>query len=110
MAARSNAPCMSVTLAQVRTQIADRPQFVEAYVNWGNVLSETGQTAQARSLYQKAIALRPDDAEAEYRLGSLEANANDLDAAIPHFRRAIELRPGFAPAEANLGLARSSSP
>ena len=46
-----------------------RPQLVETYVNWGNVLTEQGKFAEAKALYREALERKPDDAEAQYRLG-----------------------------------------
>jgi Tfp pilus assembly protein PilF len=71
----------------------------------GTLLARSGETARARSAFERALALQPDLAEASNDLGALLAQGGDLDAAIGRFRRALAATPEYPDALNNLGYA-----
>ena len=71
----------------------------------GTLLARSGETARARSAYERALALQPDLAEANNDLGALLAQRGDLDAAIARFRAALASTPDYPDALNNLGYA-----
>jgi Tfp pilus assembly protein PilF/peroxiredoxin len=71
----------------------------------GTLLVKTGQTAQARTAFERALALRPDLSEASNDLGALLAQAGDLNGAIERFKEALATAPDYPDALNNLGYA-----
>ncbi len=71
----------------------------------GNLLVKTGQTAEARVAYERALALQPDLSEASNDLGALLAENGDVEGAIERFRAALEVTPDYPDALNNLGYA-----
>jgi Flp pilus assembly protein TadD len=71
----------------------------------GTLLTRTGQSAKARAVFERALALQPDLAEANNDLGALLAQGGDLDGAIARFRAALASAPEYPDALNNLGYA-----
>ena len=71
----------------------------------GTLLAKTGETAKARTAYERALALQPDLAEANNDLGALLAQSGDLNGAIDRFRAALAATPDYPDALNNLGYA-----
>ena len=71
----------------------------------GTLLAKSGETARARSAFERALALQPDLAEANNDLGALLAQAGDLESAIGRFRAALASTPEYPDALNNLGYA-----
>jgi Flp pilus assembly protein TadD len=71
----------------------------------GTLLAKRGETAQARTAFERALALQPDLAEASNDLGTLLAQSGQLDAAIDLFRKALASTPEYPDALNNLGYA-----
>ena len=71
----------------------------------GTLLAKTGETARARSAFERALLLKPDLSEANNDLGALLAQGGDLDAAIVRFRAALASTPDYPDALNNLGYA-----
>jgi tetratricopeptide (TPR) repeat protein len=69
----------------------------------GSELEEV-DAAEARTAYQRALALDPQHADAHVNLGCLEHEAGRLDAAERHYRAALSVRPGDATAAFDLGV------
>lgn len=65
---------------------------------------ELGAPAEARTAYERAIALDAGHAEARINLGRLLHEAGQLDDAEAHYRAAIAVRPKGTLAWFNLGL------
>lgn len=70
----------------------------------GSSLRELGRDAEARSAFERAIALDPSYAQAHYNLGVALVDARADDTAYVHFQRATELTPDFVEAMFNLGV------
>ena len=71
----------------------------------GTLLAKTGETARARTAFERALALQPDLAEASNDLGALLAQDGDLAGAIGRFRAALAATPDYPDALNNLGYA-----
>jgi len=71
----------------------------------GTLLARSGETARARTAFERALALQPDFAEASNDLGALLAQGGDLDAAVTRFRAALAAIPDYPDALNNLGYA-----
>jgi Flp pilus assembly protein TadD/peroxiredoxin len=71
----------------------------------GTLLVKTGETARARTVFERAIAMEPDLAEARNDLGALLAQDGQIDAAIAQFRQALASTPDYPDALNNLGYA-----
>ena len=71
----------------------------------GTLLSKSGETARARTAFERALVLKPDLAEANNDLGALLAQGGDVPAAIEHFRAALGSTPDYPDALNNLGYA-----
>jgi Flp pilus assembly protein TadD len=62
-----------------------------------------GNSQQAASFFQKALALKPDLAIAHYSLGLLLQESSRHDDAVQHYQEAIRLKPDYFEAHNNLG-------
>jgi Tfp pilus assembly protein PilF/peroxiredoxin len=76
-----------------------------AFYNLGTLSMKSGQPAEARQAFERALSLQPDHAEASNSLGALLAQSGDVPGAIARFRAALATRPAFADALNNLGYA-----
>lgn len=89
---------------QLGPALASHPEHPEVLRLHAGVLNLQGQSAAARTVMQRAVALRPLDALYHNTLGTVLGAVGDLDGAIRALRRACELGPGLADAWYNLGL------
>lgn len=65
---------------------------------------EDGDPEQARSAYERALALDPKHADTHVNLGCLEHEAGRLEEAERHYRAALAARPDDATAAFDLGV------
>lgn len=78
------------------------PSHVDAHVNLGRLLHESGEVEQAAQHYRRALAARPGDCTAAFNLGTaLEDLQRDAEA-IETYQRAVAADPGCADAHFNL--------
>jgi uncharacterized protein (TIGR02466 family) len=88
--------------------LAQRPDFVDAHNNLGNVYKAIGQLHEAQASYERAIAIHSEHADAHFNLGIvLEAMGRPAEAEAA-YRSALYTRPDFIPACHNLGNALKS--
>jgi Flp pilus assembly protein TadD/peroxiredoxin len=71
----------------------------------GTLLARSGETARARSAFERALVLQPDLSEANNDLGTLLAQGGDLEGAVGRFRAALGSTPDYPDALNNLGYA-----
>jgi Tfp pilus assembly protein PilF/peroxiredoxin len=71
----------------------------------GTLLLKSGETARARRVLERALAVQPDFPEACNDLGTLLAQDGQLEPAIALFRRALAAMPEYPDALNNLGYA-----
>ncbi len=84
--------------------IALKPDFAEAYVNLGALISALGQREEAVTLLRRAIAIRPDNDVAHGNLGKALHDLRRFDEAFDSYRTAvIDLQPENAVNWLNFG-------
>lgn len=92
----------------LRQFLAEKPDDAVAHFHLAYALTGLDRREEARTEYERAIALKSDFAEAHLNLGLLELES-DPAAAVPHFARAAELMPGAAQPRFLWGLALERS-
>src|SRR4030095_9273120 len=83
---------------------ASAPDSPDALNILGYALLLTGHDAEARALYEKALALQPDFPEALNNLGLLLGRAGGMDRGARFFSGARTRRPDYGEAANNLAL------
>lgn len=78
------------------------PNHIDARLNLGRLLHESGQLEAAEAHYRAAIEERPDDATAWFNLGVALEDQERSQEAIEAYRLAIELDPDAVDAYYNL--------
>lgn len=87
-------------------QILERsPDWIEAHINLGVALYQTGDVHQARAAFLKAVQLDPWNGICRYNLGCVLEEQGEIDEAIRHLRCAARVLPNHADARFNLALA-----
>ncbi|GAB6030284.1 hypothetical protein CHUAL_005959 [Chamberlinius hualienensis] len=81
------------------------PNFLDAYINLGNVLKEARIFDRAVAAYLRALNLSPNHAVVHGNLACVYYEQGLIDLAIDTYRRAIELQPNFPDAYCNLANA-----
>lgn len=97
----SDAPSAMQAYAQA---IAADPSCLDAYVNLGRLLHETGRLVDAERIYRKALQICGDDALLHFNLGVL---LDDMDRFIPAmaaYEAALAVDPSLADCHYNLAL------
>lgn len=82
-----------------------KPDHIDAIVNMGNIMYNSGLRKDAELCYRKALRLNPDHIEANYNLANLLEEKGDLDNAVLFYFKAIHENPHFADAFFNLARA-----
>ncbi|WP_447970383.1 tetratricopeptide repeat protein [Nitrospira sp. M1] len=75
--------------------IAASPGEEQGYVSKGMLLLGLKRTAEAKVIFETAIAQVPRSSAAHYYLGITINESGEVDAAEQHFKKAIELRTDF---------------
>jgi tetratricopeptide (TPR) repeat protein len=73
--------------------------------NWGNLLMEQGEVAEATDHFARAVALTPDYAQAHNNLGIALARQGRIAEAVGHYQRALAIEPGYDEPQNNWGIA-----
>ena len=81
------------------------PEWVDAHINLGVALYQSGQITDAREEFAAAVRLDPLSGIARYNLGCVLEEQGDLEEAIEHLRRAAQAMPAHADVHFNLALA-----
>jgi tetratricopeptide (TPR) repeat protein len=74
------------------------PNYIPAYVRWGDALLKTNQAAQATRVYRKALALDPGSTYAALGLARDEVAAGNWSAARGQLQQIVGAHPEFTPA------------
>ncbi|HEX3626313.1 MAG TPA: tetratricopeptide repeat protein [Verrucomicrobiae bacterium] len=69
----------------------------------GNLFLAQGRLAEAKTQYQKTLALFPACADAYGGLGNVLFHQGHVDEAIVDYQKAVEINPSFVEAQNNLG-------
>ncbi|MFW5838048.1 MAG: tetratricopeptide repeat protein, partial [Desulfovibrionaceae bacterium] len=82
--------------------LAQRPDYLDAMNNLGNILREQGLAEQAVSLYEKILERDQNHAEAWANLGAARKDLGDTDQAVACYEKALAVRPDYLDALLNL--------
>ncbi len=91
-------------LAAYRRALEIDPDLVDAHLNAGRLLHESGDAGGAERHYRTALALRPDEPTAAYNLGVALQDLQRLSEAAELYEKVLELDPGFSDAHFNLAV------
>jgi len=78
-----------------RRAVSISPDYVDACVGLGFVLSEQKHYGEAEPYLRHALSIDPENADAHYLRGTVANSQNDRVGAIDHFTRALEAKPDF---------------
>ena len=82
------------SLADVRRRIdVLRFRSLQGVIEAARSAAATGQVAEARSAYERALQVSPDSAFLHRELGLLERKQGNVEAGLDRFRRSVELDP-----------------
>ena len=90
----------AITLERA-TELA--PRDVNAWINLG-VAQQEKKIADAKTAYEKALALNSKSATILSNLGVIANEAEEWELALRYFEQALEIAPNFAEAQYNLGV------
>ncbi len=93
-------PEKAIEYYEKATQI--NPQYVEAYLDWGNLLLNQGKPDEAKEKYEKCLELDPNYKLAYHNLGYL-MERSEPEVAIDYYNKAIALDPYYFEAYNSLG-------
>lgn len=83
---------------------ASGPPNAELYLSMAKMSDQGGNSAHARSMYQRALTVQPNNLEGMLALGRLEDREGELDAALHYYLQAVKLHPNSAKALNDLSL------
>ena len=84
--------------------VQDRPDYLPARIELGNLFFEKGDLESASTAYESALELDPDCVEALYNLANVYYRLEKFAASIRLFHRSIDLDPSFPESYYNLAL------
>lgn len=88
-----------------RQIVEQSPDWIEAHINLGVALYQTGDVDEARAAFLTAVQLDPWNGICRYNLGCVLEEQGEIDEAIRHLRCAARVLPSHADARFNLALA-----
>ncbi|GET42081.1 glycosyltransferase 61 family protein [Microseira wollei] len=83
--------------------IALKPDYVEAYEEWGSVCHKLEDFESAIACYSKALELKPDNYQTAYNLGLCFSFLGMVSEASACFQNAIQLKPDSTQPYGDLG-------
>jgi hypothetical protein len=93
-----------------RKVLAEVPDAVRIWVQYGHALKESGRIEEAEGAYREAIRLDPDDADSHLQLGHALKITGRTEEARVAYQRALDCDPGLDHAAAALrGLGSPAS-
>ena len=81
-----------------------KPDFLEAYLNMGDLLLQKNETQKAKESFLKAVASNPRFADAHYNLGTTYIKLGDVALAEKSYRTALALDKHHLLSMYNLGM------
>jgi tetratricopeptide (TPR) repeat protein len=100
-AVRSEASDTAAAEASYRRTIALAPDHVDAYLNLGVLLCDSGRSAEAVALYRSALANCPEEALLHFNAGVALEDQDQAELALRHYEACLRLTPKFADAHYN---------
>lgn len=94
----------SAALEAYAHAIEAEPEFLDAQLNRGRLLHQTGRLAEAERAYTEALAACGADPLLLFNLGVLLEDRGQKDAAVEAYCAALEIDPALADAHYNLAL------
>ena len=91
-------------LLAYRHAIAADPALLDAHLNLGCLLHESGQLAKAERAYRAGLQACGDDASLHYNLGLLMEDMGRKPEAVQAYQAALDAEPEFADCHYNLAL------
>ena len=91
--------------ALLRQALKEDDRIVDAHLNLGVNLAQSGDMKAAMEAFRRALSLGPRNVIAAYNLALASARLGDLDQAIAGFSRTLELDPRHTQARLDLGRA-----
>jgi tetratricopeptide (TPR) repeat protein len=91
--------------AELKRALALNPHYVPALLNLGNLHEDRGDAPNARSAYERALAIEPANSLALARLAGVAALSGPDDPLVGRLQAGIEAVGGDAGARADLGFA-----
>jgi tetratricopeptide (TPR) repeat protein len=89
----------------MRTYLKARPDDATAHYGLGRILQITQRSDEARSEFQRSIALAPNQAESYYQIGQMALDHGDYPEAQQECRKALEYDSKHGGALAAMGIA-----
>ena len=81
--------------------ISMRSDYIQAYINRGDVLIKMGRHQEASDVYAKALTFEPDNPDLHYNLGVVHIEMGKPLEALAHFDRALSIDPDHIQALTN---------
>ena len=95
---------IAAAMAAYRHALAASPGMIEASINLGRLLHDTGRLKEAEQVYREAIALGSEDGVIFYNLGVLLEDAGRKEEALSAYQGALRIDPRLADCCYNLAL------
>ncbi|MFN0149657.1 MAG: tetratricopeptide repeat protein [bacterium] len=93
---------------EYRKALEEKPDFIDALVNLGASLAQSGRVDEGVGFFRRAIELAPQDGDVRMKLGALlNAHGRSAEAAA-EFQQGVESDPTSAEGNFNRGIALSS--
>lgn len=80
------------------------PQKVDALINCGTLLYESGNLQKAEQYFRRSLAIHEKNPQAHFNLGSVLEELGKLEESRQHLRRAVYLNPDYSDAHYNLAF------
>ena len=95
---------LDAALMEIQLALQLEPRNARAHLMRGEILYQTGKTAEARDALETAVSIDNTQAEAHHLLAFIYGELGDARRAETAATRAAELNPTFSKAETNLSL------
>jgi tetratricopeptide (TPR) repeat protein len=80
------------------------PRRVDALINCGTLLYESGNLGKASEYFRRALAADEENPQAHFNLGSVLEEGGELEESRQHLRQAVRLDPDYSDAHYNLAF------
>jgi tetratricopeptide (TPR) repeat protein len=95
---------MQNKIPQLQELVRQDPKNLNALVELGNSLMDSGRFPEAVDAYQKALALDPKNTDVRVDMGTCYRSAGQPEKAAEEYKKAIASNPGHPNAHRNLGI------